>query len=379
MIKRSTWRRRHGLPVDSSASDRREVEGVTLDSAAVRPTTHRTGILVVGALIILIGMAAIAVTQGAAPIPATTALRLLFSDLPFITAPRDIPDSWHTIIFDIRLPRIVAAGLVGSALAYSGASYQGVFRNPLAGPFLLGIASGAALAAAIAIVSPLTEDSAGIGWVPIFAFVGAIITVIIVYLLAQTGASVSNVTLILAGVALSAVFSAVTSFILLTGGEQARPIFAFLFGGFNSSSWTRVLVALPYLAVGAAVVMAYSRVLNVLQLDEQQAAQLGVDVKRTKLIILAGASLVAATAVAMAGVIGFVGLIVPHVVRMIFGGDHRRLLPLAAVVGAAFLIGADVIARTVLAPQEVPVGIVTAMIGGPFFLILLRTRRMDGA
>jgi iron complex transport system permease protein len=379
MIKRNTWRLRRWLPAESRTIDVRLPAGRKEDASAVRHLTHRTGILGLGAVIVLIAMAAVAVTQGAAPIPATTTLRLLFSDLPFVTAPTDIPDSWHTIVFDIRLPRIVAAGLVGAALAYSGASYQGVFRNPLAGPFLLGIASGAALAAAIAIVSPLTEDSAGVGWVPIFAFVGAIITVIIVYLLAQTGATVSNVTLILAGVALSAVFSAVTSFILLTGGEQARPIFAFLFGGFNSSSWTRILVALPYLAIGGVVVMAYSRVLNVLQLDEQQAAQLGVDVRRTKLIILAAASLVAATAVAMAGVIGFVGLIVPHVVRMIFGGDHRRLLPLAAVVGAAFLIGADVIARTVLAPQEVPVGIVTAMIGGPFFLVLLRTRRMDGA
>ncbi|HJN92742.1 MAG TPA: iron ABC transporter permease [Dehalococcoidia bacterium] len=357
----------------------RESESASAVTNAGSGAVHRKGALVAAALTALVAMAAIAVTQGAAPIPATTALRLLLSDLPFITAPTDVPDSWHTIVFDIRLPRIVAAGLVGSALAYSGASYQGVFRNPLAGPFLLGIASGAALAAAIAIVSPLTEDTAGVGWVPIFAFVGAIITVAIVYLLAQTGSTVSNVTLILAGVALSAVFSAVTSFILLTGGEQARPIFAFLFGGFNSSSWTRILVALPYLAVGGVVVMAHARVLNVLQLDEQQAAQLGVDVTRAKLIILAGASLVAATAVAMAGVIGFVGLIVPHVVRIIFGGDHRRLLPLAAVVGATFLIGADVIARTVLAPQEVPVGIVTAMIGGPFFLFLLRTRRMDGA
>ena len=165
---------------------------------------------------------------------------------------------------------------------------------------------------------------------------------------------------------------------MLTGGARTQPIFSFLFGSFNTANWDRLAIGAPYILVGALVVFAFGRLLNVLQLDEEQAAQLGVNVTRTKLIVLAAASLVAATAVAIAGVIGFVGLIVPHVVRMLFGGDYRRLLPLAALVGAAFLIAADVLSRTVLAPQEVPVGIVTAVAGAPFFLYLLRTRRVDG-
>ena len=334
-----------------------------------------TTLLSVALLFAVVGLG---LTQGAAEIPVGTVLRLFVDRLPGISIDINGPSTWETIVFDIRVPRVVAAGLVGAALAYAGAGYQGVFRNPLAGPFLLGVASGAALGASIAIVSPLPSGAYGLGWVPVFAFVGAAITVVIVYLLARSGSVVDNTTLILGGVALAAIFSAVTSFLLLTGGEDTRPIFSFLFGGFNTASWQRVLVALPYLVVGAVIVAAYARVLNVLQLDEEQAAQLGVDVTRTKLIVLGAASLIAATAVAVAGVIGFVGLIIPHVVRMFFGTDYRSVLPLAAVLGAAFLIGTDVLARTVLAPQEVPVGIVTAIAGGPFFLYLLKTRRVAG-
>ena len=327
---------------------------------------------------LLLIVALVAVTQGAADIPPGTVLRILLDRLPLVDLSVDAPATWERIVVDIRLPRVLAAGAVGAALAYSGASYQGVFRNPLAGPFLLGVASGAALGASIAIISPLRVDAYGFGWVPLFAFAGALLTVVLVYLLASGGGGLDNTTLILAGVALSAVFGAATAFILLTGGEQARPIFSFLFGGFNTASWERIAWASPYLLVGAAVVAVHARVLNVLQLDEEQAAQLGVDVTRTKLIVLGAASLMAATAVAMAGVIGFVGLIVPHAVRLLFGSDYRRLLPLVALFGASFLIAVDVFARTLLAPQEVPVGVVTALLGGPFFLWLLRTRRVEG-
>ena len=212
---------------------------------------------------------------------------------------------------------MIAAGLVGAALAYSGASYQGVFRNPLAGPFLLGVASGAALGAAVAIISPLRVDAYGFGWVPVFAFGGALATVVIVYLLVgRRRERVDNTTLILGGVALSAVFSAATAFILLTGGEQGAsdlfvPLRRLQHRELGADSRGRS----PYLVVGALIVASHARVLNVLQLDDEQAAQLGVDVTRTKLIVLGAASLMAATAVALAGVIGFVGLIVPHATR----------------------------------------------------------------
>ena len=352
-------------------------------AAGVARWSQRRGLLsratpLASSVALLLLVAGFALTRGAADIPVRTVLGMLADSLPFVTVDLDVPVTWERIVRDVRLPRVIAAGLVGAALAYSGVAYQGVFRNPLAEPFLLGVASGAALGASIAIVSPLDSSSYGFGWVPVFAFTGAGVTVVLVYLFAQAGRTVNNAALILAGVALSAVFSSITSFLLLTGGAEARPIFSFIFGGFNTASWERITFALPYLLTGAVVVSLYGRVLNVLQLDEEQAAQLGVNVARTKLIVLAAASLMAATAVAMAGVIGFVGLIVPHAVRMIFGSDYRRLLPLAAIAGAAFLIAADLLSRTVIAPQEVPVGIVTAIAGGPFFLYLLRARRVDG-
>ncbi len=324
---------------------------------------------------LLVATTALGATQGAAGIPALDVLRVLFDPLPFVSA-EALPETWNRIVFDVRLPRVVAAGVVGAALGFSGASYQGVFRNPLASPFLLGVASGAALGAAIAIISPLQSGAYGFGWVPVFAFAGAGVAIAIVYFLSQTGGAFSNTTLILAGVALSAVLSAITSFILLTGGTKAQPIFAFLFGTMNTATWERIVLALPYLAIGSAVVLVHARLLNVLQLDEDQASQLGVDVRRTKLIVLAGSSLMAAAAVSVAGVIGFVGLIVPHAARLLFGGDHRLLLPLSALLGASFLIVTDILARTLLAPQEIPVGIITAIAGGPFFLYLLRTRKM---
>lgn len=328
-----------------------------------------------GATLLLAVVALLAVTQGTTAIPLSTALAMLLDRLPFISVAAEAPESWQRILFDVRLPRVAAAGVVGAALSYSGAAYQGVFRNPLADPFLLGVASGAALGASIAIVSPLPIDSYGFGWVPLFAFVGACIAVALVYALSRTGGLSNNATLVLAGVAISAIASGITSFMLLTGGPRTFPIFSFLFGGFNTASWPRLLMALPYFVVGAVIVLVQARALNVLQLDEEQAAHLGVDITRTKIIVLAAASVMAAAAVAVAGVIGFVGLIVPHAVRMLSGNDYRRLLPLTAILGAAFVIAIDLVARRALAPQEVPVGIVTEILGAPFFLYLLRRGR----
>lgn len=351
-------------PLQAVASRQRHGRGI------VRP--------VAVCVLVLLAVAMLSLTQGAASIPPGTALAFVLDRLPFVHLGVNAPASWETIVIDVRLPRLLVAGVVGAALAYSGAAYQGVFRNPLADPYLLGVASGAALGASIAIVSPLESGSYEFGWVPLLAFAGASLAVLLAYAFAQVGRTVSNTSLILAGIAISSVASAITSFILLTGGDRAQPILSFLFGSFNTATWERLTVGVPYLAVGTLVIALHSRLLNVLQLDEEQAAQLGVDVARSKLILLGAASLVAATAVAMAGVIGFVGLVIPHVTRMVFGGDYRRVLPLAALLGASFLIGTDVLARTLLRPQEVPVGIVTAMVGGPFFLYLLRVRRLGG-
>lgn len=352
-------------------------EMVEVRSTLVLRLFVRNGSVFASAMLLL-AVALIALTQGAADIPIRTTIGLLLDRLPFIAIEQDVPATWERIVFDVRLPRVIAAALVGAALSYSGTAYQGIFRNPLADPFLLGVASGAGFGAAVAIISPLQSDAYGFGWVPVFAFLGATITVSLVYLVSRSAPGSQGATLILAGVALSAVLSAGISFILLTGGESSQPILSFIFGGFNTASWTRLAVAAPYIAVGGIVVALHARILNVFQLDREQAAQLGVDVTRSTLIVLAAASLMAAAAVAVAGIIGFVGLMVPHAARMVVGADHRRLLPVAALGGAAFLIAADVASRTLLDPQEIPVGVLTAMLGGPFFLYLLRTRRVDG-
>lgn len=327
-----------------------------------------------GAVALLALVALAGAMIGTTSIPASAVLASTWNALPFAGTRLDVPEGWERIVVDVRLPRVLMAGLVGAALACSGTAYQGVFRNALADPFLLGVASGAALGASLGIILPL-EGTLPFGWVPLLAFAGAAIAVTLAYLAAKVGDRVSNASLILAGVAVSAMAGAATSFILLTAGERALTIFGFLFGSFNTANWPRALGGLPYLGVGMAVLLMHARVLNVLQLDEDQATQLGIDVPRTRIIVLAAASLVAATAVAMAGVIGFVGLIVPHITRLVFGEDYRRLLPLAALLGATFLIAADVLARVALRPQEVPVGIITALVGGPFFLSLMRARR----
>ncbi len=333
------------------------------------------GLAALGAL--LAAVALLALTQGAADIPPGTVLRVLVDRLPGVTVESDASDAWRRILIDIRLPRILAAGMVGAALSVAGSAYQGVFRNPLAEPYLLGVAAGAGLAVAIAVVSPLPVDAYGLGWVPLFAFAGGLATVLIVYTVARSGGVLDGGALILGGVALSAVWAGATSFLIINGDDRiSQPILSFLFGGFNTASWSKVVVATPYLVAGGVVVALHARVLNVLQLDEEQAEHLGVNVSRTKLIVLAAASLMAATAVAVAGVIGFVGLIVPHAVRMLFGGDYRRTLPACLVGGAALLIAVDLVARTAIQPQEVPVGILTAMLGGPFFLLLLRSRKV---
>ena len=333
-----------------------------------------------GTVVLLLVTCALALAMGAAPIPLASVVRIVLDAAPGLGVLVDAsaePEPWRRIVLDVRLPRVVVAGVVGAALAFAGASYQGVFRNPLASPYLLGVASGAALGAAIVIVSPLGSGGYGFGPVPLAAFVGGGATMVVVYALSRTsGGAASPTTLILAGVALSSILSAATSFIMLGAGQRAQPIFAFLFGTQNISSWERLAWGAPYIFVGAAVVLAHGRVLNVLQLDEEQARQLGIDVTRTRLIVLAASSLMAATTVAIAGIIGFVGLIVPHVVRLLWGADYRRVLPLSGLLGAAFLIGTDVLGRTVVAPQEIPVGIITAIAGGPFFLYLLRTRRI---
>jgi iron complex transport system permease protein len=330
---------------------------------------------------LLLGVAVLAVVSavslavGPADIPLETVVRILASHLPGIGISEDIQGNWRSIVWEVRLPRILLAGLAGAILAMSGATYQGVFRNPLADPYLIGVATGAALGATMVVVSDVPSSTHGFSVLPLAAFAGAVTAVVIVYGVARTGNTVPTTTLILAGVAVSALATAVTSFLMLQSTTNTLTVFSVVLGGFNTATWTKVAWVLPYAIPAAVVILAHGRILNVLMLDEDQARHLGVDVERTKLLLLGASSLAAAAAVSVSGTIGFVGLIVPHAVRLMWGPDNRQLLPLSIVFGAAFLIGADLIARTVDEPQEIPVGIITAFCGVPFFLYLLRRAR----
>jgi len=278
----------------------------------------------------------------------------------------------RTILWDIRLPRTALVALVGAALAGSGAAYQGLFRNPLADPFLIGIAAGAGLGAIIAMSVDWPYTALGLLAVPLTAFITSLLTVYLVYNFAHVGGSVPTTNLILAGVAVSSFATSLASYFMLRSTGEARRAIGWLLGGVSLVGWQATLALIPYLAIGLTTLVLSGYALNLLQFGDDQAAQMGLNVRRTKFIIIAAASLVTAAAVSFAGIIGFVGLIVPHIVRIWWGVDYRRLIPLSIIGGSAVLLGADVLARIVIAPQELPVGIVTALAGAPFFLWVLR-------
>jgi iron complex transport system permease protein len=287
-----------------------------------------------------------------------------------------VPVTWtpaaETIVLDLRLPRVLTALLVGSALALAGATFQGLLRNPLADPYVLGTASGAALGAAIAVLVPVHLVVFEFGLLHALAFGGALIAVFAVYRLARTSPLAPLTGLLLTGYAIGSLLAAGLAMAMYLSGAQLRQIFAYLLGGFEDASWVRLASAVPIVVVASGLILVRARSLNGLLLGEEAAAHLGVDVRRERAILLALASLVTAAAVAISGLIGFVGLVVPHVVRLVVGPNARLVLPLSALIGASLLADADVVARVL---GEIPVGVVTAVLGAPFFLVLLRRTR----
>ena len=336
-------------------------------------SSHRARGWFVATALGVVVIAVVSVGIGSVSIPPLTTLKILLARLPLLTIHTGWPATFETILFAIRLPRVALVALTGAALASSGAAYQGLFRNPLADPYLIGVASGAGLGAIGAMTLRLAHPTSVALWaVPLSAFAGALVTVALVYALARVGRRTPTTTLILAGVAVGAFAAALTTFILLRGGQQMLYVMAFLLGGYSDAGWDAVFAVAPFTVVGFALMYLCARPLNLFLFDEEQARQLGIPVERVKLIVVVAATLTTAAAVAFSGLIGFVGLIVPHAARLVVGSDHRRLLPLAALGGAGFLMLADLIARTVIAPEELPLGVVTAFAGAPFFLYLLR-------
>ncbi len=278
------------------------------------------------------------------------------------------------VIVDIRLPRVVLAALVGSCLASAGVLYQALFRNPLADPYILGMSAGAGLGAVIALTLTVSATAARFGVVPAGAFIGAIATIVLVVRLASLRGALDVTSLLLAGVAISYALSAVTAFVMGFFRESMASVVFWMMGGLGGASWPYVWMIAPMLAVGLAVPLLATRELNLMLLGEERACELGVDVELFKKVLLGFGALLVAAAVAVSGLIGFVGLMTPHIMRLAFGPDHRVLLPASAIGGGIVMVLADLAARTVLAPVEIPVGIVTAFVGGPFFIWLLVRR-----
>ncbi|HNS55882.1 MAG TPA: iron chelate uptake ABC transporter family permease subunit [Smithellaceae bacterium] len=281
-----------------------------------------------------------------------------------------LSDTDETILFSIRLPRIIFAGIVGGALAAAGVVFQGLLRNPLADPYILGISGGAAVGALTALmlgILPLGVSGS--------AFLGAIVTIVLVYGIAKTKNELQSTTLLLAGVIVNAFFSAVIMFLISTASDKSLHNAMFwLMGDLSLAEWREIALAGLFLILGFLIIFTYARHLNLMAISEETAKQLGVNVEQTKIILLLAASLITGVAVSVSGIIGFVGLIVPHMMRILLGSDHRMLLPASILFGSSFLIVADTFARNLIAPAELPVGVITALCGAPYFIYLLRRK-----
>lgn len=286
-------------------------------------------------------------------------------------------ETQETIVWQLRLPRVLGAALVGAALASAGVLFQGLLRNPIADPYLLGTSGGAALAATMALLIPASFGILGFTFVPIAAFLGALIAVLIVYQIARTGARTPITTLLLAGFATSSMMAAAMSLLMLMNQNTLQRVVLWTMGGISASGWEMVIVVAPLVVVGASAAWMMANDLNAFALGEEQAAALGVAVERQKFLTMTLGALLTGAAVALSGLVGFVGLIVPHVVRLILGPDHRLLLPASFLSGAIFLVFADLIARLIIAPSELPIGVITALIGAPFFIYLLRRTKRE--
>jgi iron complex transport system permease protein len=321
------------------------------------------------AVALLSGLAIGPVSTGIWPV-ASSAL----SHLPFLHVRSRLGTTDSAIVWQLRAPRVVLAALVGGMLAIAGSAYQGAFRNPLVDPYLLGAAAGAGLGATLAI----TESLSG-GLLPVAAFIGASVAVFGAYVLGRSVGGVrSTGTLILAGVTITAFMTALQTFIQQEHSDQLQEVYSFLLGGFGAATWHDVWISAPYIGVSSVVIILHRRVLDVLSLGDEEAATLGIDVRRTRLIIVIAATIGTAAAVSVSGLIGFVGIIVPHTVRLLVSTSYRAIVPLALVLGGAFLVLTDILARTIMSPAELPIGVVTAFFGAPFFAVVLRTTRRLG-
>ena len=340
----------------------------------VAPARLRAGPLV-GASAVLAGAAMLAVLVGPVRLAPGAVLAELAGRLPLVHITSGLSPQEAAILWQLRLPRVVLGGLVGAMLAMAGAAYQGVFRNPLADPYLLGAAAGAGLGATLAIAYGPDTSGWPVDLLPMAAFAGAVGGVAAAYALGRSGGTRTATSLILSGVAVAAFLTAIQTYVQQRQSETLREVYGWILGRLTTAGWREVGLVLPYAVVSTVAIVAHRRLLDVLAVGDDEASSLGLKASQVRLVVVGAATLATAAAVAVSGLIGFVGIIVPHTVRLVAGTSYRRLLPLSLVGGAAFLILADLVARTVTAPAELPIGVVTAFFGAPFFALVLRTAR----
>jgi len=335
---------------------------------------RRLGVVLTLLVILLICVVA-AAAVGTVYVPFGDVVKMCWNKV----SPFNFMPTWRsvdeTIILQVRLPRVIGGALVGAALATAGVLFQGLLRNPMADPYIIGTSAGAALGATVAMLLPLSMAFLGFGMVPVLAFAGALATVFLVYYLARVGGKTPVVSMLLAGFVVSAMLTALM-FLIITMSDKLYPkvhsVYAFLMGGISVSGWGQVAVIAPIIVVGIFLARLWAFRLNAFALGEEGAAHVGIDVERNKAMFLALGSVLTAAAVSISGLIGFVGLVIPHALRLLLGPDHRNLIPCSALAGAAFLVIADMLARTLPSSGEMPVGIITALIGAPVFIYLLR-------
>ncbi|MFN2340691.1 MAG: FecCD family ABC transporter permease [Halanaerobium sp.] len=292
----------------------------------------------------------------------------------YVINSESVSASTAIIIGEIRMPRIILAVIVGAGLAVAGSVFQAIIRNPMVDPYIIGISAGAGTGVMLALFLGIEIAIFNLNSLPAFAFLGAVATVFVVYQLARVGNKLPVLTFLLAGVAVSFILNSLMSFLMVLRTENLQQLIYWLMGSLAGTAWADIKMILPYFLTALILIIFYLKDLNILLLGEESAAHLGLNVERTKIILLGAASLMTASVVSVSGSIGFIGLVVPHIARMIIGPDHRRLIPLAALFGASFLLIADTAARTLMAPMELPVGIITALAGGPYFIYLLRNK-----
>ena len=344
------------------------------------PAPTRIGIgRVAIVLSVLLVSALLGILVGAVELSFGAVLAEFVDLIPGVDVSSGLSEREAAILWELRVPRVVLAGLVGGMLAMAGAAFQGVFRNPLADPYLLGVAAGAGLGATLALAYFPGQTEWPVSPLPVAAFLGAVLGVAVTYVLGRSATrSYAAATLILAGVAVAAFLTATQTFIQQQNSETFREVFAWILGALGTVGWREVTLILPYVILSGVGLLLYRRLLDVMGVGDEEADSVGIRSARVRLAVVAAATLGTAAAVAVSGLIGFVGIIVPHAIRLVLGSSYRVILPLSLGFGAAFLILADLIARSVLAPAEIPIGVVTAFFGAPFFLLVLsRSRRMS--